>query len=176
MLDESECFSMGSAFNTGGAIEECIAECQANWGCPNQATSCDLKDDLGFAGIVERCLDGTDYQACVQVDDYARFTAGCTNICDETPPEPASCPCWDGQAPFPPSLDAYWGNGADCSSLDVCTNNPTRSFATCNPAELGSEVRGDLRWRLLSATQHRKSGAFATGVRFVLGRASRLHT
>jgi hypothetical protein len=109
------------AFGTGGTIDECITECNEKAECPNPATSCDLKDDPGFAEVVQRCLDGVDPNACVQVDDYVEFTAGCQNICPRPLPD-VSCPCWDGDPQFglAPSLEAYWSANVSCDLADRC--------------------------------------------------------
>jgi len=108
------------AFGSHGTIDECIYECETNAGCPNPEVDCGLKDDPGFAEVVQRCLDGVDPNACVQVDDYAEFVRGCQNICPRPLPD-VSCPCWDGDPQFnlPPSLEDYWNVNVACD-LDRC--------------------------------------------------------
>ena len=94
-LPDPPCFSVIPAFSTGGgtaAVDMCIYECDARAQC---STSCALKDDPGFVEVVDACLSGASFNACVQVDTYDREN-GCNNICPLPQGEADFVVCGDG--------------------------------------------------------------------------------
>lgn len=98
-LPDPPCFSIIPEFGAGGgtsAVDMCIYECDARGQCPTSpADICNLKDDPGFLEVVEACLSGASFNACVQVDAY-NLENGCDNICPLPQGEADFVVCGDG--------------------------------------------------------------------------------
>ena len=112
------CFSAVDYQGTGdrGGLR---ADCELNGGCADirQCGRASSSDTF-------QCVDLGDPAACARLDAFYASAGGC-NICEDPPPGPSECPCWDGgpqSVPGISNLNELWQAyaPASCSLEDSC--------------------------------------------------------